>query len=764
VLPDPGQPINEEHWLSYVYGTAMLLLLAAAFFLGVRGLSDLREMNTPNNNTAWNISQLSFEHQKLLLIVQSDASAGDIRQQADVYQNQVNLLRTSPMFASIRSNLQDSRADALYASAMATQQLLARVDTQEGRSTLLQQLHSDLRPVRDLTVELANLNYNLESGDRMRRARSLITNVAALEVLMGALIGLSIFSYRTRKKLLDVNAIRLASAELSRRNLELELEKALADDASKAKSQFLSNMSHEIRTPLNGIIGTLQIIDKKSLTRENHDLLDIVQRSSRSLLEIVNSILSISKIEANEVDVSNSSFDLWRLVADVLAHYEVQAADKGIDLLVAFDESTQRIIVNDPVKIEQILHNLLSNALKFTERGNVTLSVRQRTEASADASDGSTCCLELAVSDTGIGISEQDQEKIFRPFHQVDGSLRRRYMGTGLGLSIVRKLTSVLGGTVSLQSKPGVGTMVTVSLPGRSGEETSSPGMMNGMPSDTGTPMEPDVVLLGGGFSTIFRANEVLLELGRRTRIISTPEELESLAAAPPRSAIAALIDQRFGGNATQVIERLSGSSRKGWHIPTILIGTPQATSREGRDAATDTLFAGGVIGRFSRSSLAEALEKAGLSGSAGDIETGPGGAAEPGMHGSGFSHLRVLIVDDNSINRRVLQRLLTNIGVSHTDVASGGAEAIERVETARFDLILMDVQMPEVDGYMATRLIREKGHRTKIVACSAHAFETDVARSLAEGMDGHISKPVQLSELDALLKQLLLQPNAAKV
>ena len=754
MLPDTDQPITEEHWLSYVYGTAMLLLLAAAVFLGVRGFSDLRELSTPKNNAAWNISQLSFEHQRLILTVQSGARPEEIRLQADVYLSQVGLLRDAPMFSGIRASLDDKSVDALYASAAATQQLMVGVDTEEGQKTLLQRLRSDLKPVRDLTVELANLNDNLESRDRARRARSLIVNVIALEALMASLIGLSIFSYRTRKKLLDVNAIRLASAELSRRNLELELQKALADDASKAKSQFLSNMSHEIRTPLNGIIGTLQILDTRSLTRENHDLLDIVQRSSRSLLEIVNSILSISKIEANEVNASNKSFDLWRLVADVLAHYEVQAADKSIDLLVSFDPAMPRIICNDPVKIEQILYNLLSNAMKFTERGSVTLSVNQNVQAVGDASGGSPYCLELGVSDTGIGISEQDQEKIFQPFFQVDGSLRRRFMGTGLGLSIVRKLAAVLGGTVSLHSKPGVGTTVTVVLPCKLPAESSTLGMAKEMTSVAGKSPNPDVLLLGGGFSTIFRANEVLLQLGRSTRVISTPEELENLAAAPPHSAIAALIDHRFGGNATQVMERLSAVSGVEWRIPTILIGTPRTQSELNRGEALGGLFAGGIIGSFSRSSLAEALEKAGLSGVVSDVERGVAGGLQPSTRGI-FNHLRVLIVDDNSINRRVLQQLLANIGVSQTVAANGGAEAVERVDAASFDLILMDVQMPDVDGYLATRLIREKGHRMKIVACSAHAFETDVARSLEEGMDGHISKPVQLSELDALLRRL---------
>lgn len=754
-MADPTDEITEEHWLSYVYGTAMLLLVASAIFLGVRGFGDLNELRTPKHNTAWNVAQLSFEHQRLLLAVESGASDAEIRLQGDIYQNHVNLLREAPMFSDMRASLDSNNLQLLYDSAIETSVLIDRLAAPDGRQALIDRLRSDMKPVRDLTVDLSNLNYSIESEDRVRHVGGILTNIVALETLMAALIALSVFSYRTRKKLLDTNEFKLASAELSKRNLELELQKALADDASRAKSQFLSNMSHEIRTPLNGIIGTLQILDTKTLTRENQDLIDIVQRSSRSLLEIVNSILSISKIEANEVDVSSQSFDIWRLVADVLAHYEVQAADKGVDLLVEFDQATPRNIVNDPIKIEQILHNLMSNALKFTERGSVTLVVRQLPASLLETGEAHPTLL-LKVIDTGIGISEPDQKKIFRPFHQVDGSLQRRYMGTGLGLSIVRKLTTVLHGKVSLESTLGLGTTVSVELPETGPLETaaSPPSLSSGhVESDA------DIILLGGKYSTIFRANEVLLQLGKRTLIIHSASEAEDLANELPPSARAALVDERFEGDAIRVMELLKHNPRSGWRIPTIIIGTSGAsTDAAGHDSSSD-IFAGVIIGRFSRSSLIESLEKAGLLGTSRDVGRTPDIAATPSCNNTDLEHLRILIVDDNSINRRVLQRLLTNLGLPHTETASGGAEAIQRVSQQPYDLVLMDVQMPEVDGYQATRLIREKGLTgLRIVACSAHAFETDVARSMAEGMDGHISKPVQVSELEALLRRLFLQ------
>ena len=622
-------------------------------------------------------------------------------------------------------------------------------DNSQGRQALSERLNKDARTVRDLVSALSDANYRLESEERERHIKAIVGSVLAFGTLMVALLGMSIFSYRTRKKLLDINEIKLASAELLKRNLELELQKARADDASKAKSQFLSNMSHEIRTPLNGIIGTLQIINTESLTRENRDLLEIVQRSSRSLLDIVNSILSISKIEADEVDVSIRQFDIRRLVADVLAHYELQAADKHIDLLITFDEQMPRMVRNDAIKIEQILHNLISNALKFTDRGSVLVTVTRTMVEGGTANEQQHSALQLKVRDTGIGISEQDQEKIFKPFHQVDSSFKRRYMGTGLGLSIVRKLTSILGGTVALQSELDVGTTVSVELPC----EFDAPvdAAQRGAAAEESP---PDVLLLGGEYSTIFRANEILLQLGKSARIVKTVEEAQDLVLREPTAAMTAMIDQRFGGGASRVMRSLVGPEGTGWRIPTILIETSREQAE--RENAAAGYYASRLFSTFSASSLAEVLESVGLIGAREQSDAASGTAVGNSAGHEDRARLRVLIVDDNSINRRVLQRLLSKAGVTQAETVSSGAEAIAKVDEAEFDLVLMDIQMPEIDGYMAAKQIREKGYKDlKIVACTAHAFETDVANSMEEGMDGHISKPVQLSQLEELLRGL---------
>jgi len=546
--------------------------------------------------------------------------------------------------------------------------------------------------------------------------------------------------------LLLVQSARARSAveDLLAKNVELEKSRERADEASRTKTQFLSNMSHEIRTPLNGIIGTLQIIDPASLTRENRDSFEIMRRSSLTLLDIVNNILDISKIEADETVVSRRWFDLRPFVSDVLTQHGVQASEKGLDFLVHFDTTLPRKVFADPGKIEQILNNLISNALKFTDKGAVTLSVarhaRDPRAAEADPQDG----LEFAISDTGIGIAQEDQARLFQPFRQVDASLTRRHTGTGLGLSIVRKLATLLGGEVSVRSKPSVGSTFTVVLPGcvpaaSPAEEVGSGGVER-----------PDVVLLGGYYATIFRASQVVSQLGAVAKVIFTVREAEEMVRSMPKSVRLVVADRRFGGDALDLLAVLVPTP-DGWRVPTILIEGTRS-----RSPTTADFVVGEVVELFSRSSLLDVMKRSGMLDSIGRLrqQANATGALKPSM--DHLHDLKVLVVDDNSINRRVLERLLRNIGISHVVTAGDAIEAFDKIASERLDLVMMDIQMPDIDGYTAAKIIRQKGFSDlKIVACSAHAFENDVLRSSAEGLDGHVSKPVVATELEELLGRL---------
>jgi signal transduction histidine kinase/CheY-like chemotaxis protein len=539
------------------------------------------------------------------------------------------------------------------------------------------------------------------------------------------------------------NRASSASKRLLRNNIELEIEKTKANEASKAKSQFLSNMSHEIRTPLNGILGTLQLFEEDSLSRNNKESLDVVKRSSRSLLEIVNSILDISKIEANEATVSKRHFALRPFLGEILSQHSELLSEKNIDLLVRLDENLPEELNSDPLKIEQILNNLLSNALKFTNRGTVTLDVRRPGGNTLQDMEA----IEFIVSDTGIGIQDEDLPKLFEPFRQVDGSLTRRYMGTGLGLSIVRKLVEQLDGRVTLHSKFDVGTSVEVVIP-----HAIDAASVTTEQSAVKRRDNPEIVLFGE-YSTIFRASLLLAQLGKTVGVFRTQAESEALLQELPGSVRAIIVDRRFCGDAIVWLNRVAERIHLKKDIPIIVIRGTRAFPPVERNLAIHE-----IDGRFSRSTFLETLHEAAPSIELDYLNSKTGPEAETEEVLDLVRKIRVLIVDDNSINRQVLVRILKNFGLEHVDAAASATETIEKLGQKMFDIIFMDVQMPDIDGYTAAKMIRERGYKdVKIFACSAHAFESDIRRSLNEGLDGHISKPVVSSELLTLLKKAVL-------
>jgi len=726
-------------------GALIVVLVLLGSTLGVLGYSGLSELQRPQDDPAWSIFQLGFEHERLLLAAETDADEAALRLRGDIYLSRVALLRDAPALAEVRNSIEPAKLAGFLSSASLTDSLIDRVNEEGGREALVAQLRQNARPVRELMIDMTNLNRSIQNGDRSRQVRQLVFSIVALETLLAILIGLCIVVLRISSKLASANTAALASADLLKKNMELELEKARADEASKAKSQFLSNMSHEIRTPLNGIIGTLQLVEPVGLSPENRDYFEIIKRSSRSLLEIVNSILDISKIEANEEKISNRQFEIRGLIADILAQHEIKADEKGIETFVHVDDAVPRFTYSDPLKIEQILNNLLSNALKFTERGSMTLSVGLlRANRVEDASPYS---LQFKVQDTGIGISEVDRRRLFQPFRQVDGSLTRRFVGTGLGLSIVRGLTNMLGGEVSLESTPGVGSTFSVVLPlQKSADEDVVESVRQTGPADG-----VEVLLFGSQYATVFRAGQTLAHLGATLTSADTPEEARVLARSVAPSTRAAVIDRRFAGDAMRFLGDLERDAGIGWQIPTIVI---QGARQEGE--SPKDYIAAEIFGRFSRSSFIETLQRCNVLSRTGEAQRQPVAvdrlSAEPPL----FRELSVLVVDDSSINRRVLEQLLIKIGVEKVATACGAADAVRQVENSSFDIVFMDIQMPDVDGYEATRLIRQQGHSgMKIVACSAHAFEADVTRSAEEGLDEHISKPVVIGELEAVLFRL---------
>ena len=708
---------------------AVTALLVVAFtVLVITGYDHVKNLTAAKDDTSWIISQISYEHERLLLAAETGASQADLRLRGDIYLSRVSLLQNAPSFADLRQVASPDSLIKLYRSAEMTDELISKAVSTDGRRILLERLRADSGSIRQEITQLSRLNYDIIVKDLARHAHEILRYIAAFGALLFVVIGLSV-----------------SGVVITRRNIQLEAQRNSADDASRLKSQFLSNMSHEIRTPLNGILGTLQLIEHDTLSRENKESIDIIGRSSRSLLGIVNNILDVSKIEAGESVISLQLFDTRVLIADVLSHSAGLIRDKDIDLLVRFDESLPTYMYSDRLKLEQVLNNLLSNAAKFTDAGSIALEVRRSNSPSS--SQQGLGSIQFVVSDTGIGVSKEDQARLFEPFKQVDSSLTRRYKGTGLGLSIVRNLIEKLGGEVKLQSKLGEGTSITVEIPRAlaggampaegSGEEPASSA--------------PEIVLLGE-YSTIFRASLSLIQLGKKVRTIRTPEEAESFLKSPPSSLRAVVADRRFGEDAIAWVSHFAAVNGLGKDLPIIIVRGIKAYPPRSTD-----LLIFEMEGRFNRSSFFEALQHAvpslGIHPSDAMFRIGP---LDDGMAAI-IERTKVLVVDDNAINRRVLVRLLKNAGVRDVEPVPGAIEALKRLEQERFDLVFMDLQMPRIDGYMAARMIREKGYGdVKIFACSAHAFESDVQKSLDEGLDGHISKPVDAGQLMTLLKDAL--------
>jgi CheY-like chemotaxis protein len=537
--------------------------------------------------------------------------------------------------------------------------------------------------------------------------------------------------------------------KVAKENAEKAAEQARA--ASRAKTEFLAKMSHEIRTPMNGVLGMTDLLLRTDLTDRQFKFVNIAHHSAETLLNIINDILDFSKIEAGKLSLDNTDFDIFDTVGDAIELLAEPAQNKGLELVYGFSTEVPQWLRGDPIRLRQIIFNLVGNGIKFTDRGEVVVRV------SADEVSEESIVLSFEIRDTGIGIEPGSEEQILEPFEQADGTITRRFGGTGLGLPIARQLIEMMGGTLSIESASGKGSKFhfTIRLKTAAAshdqercQQWNLPNLKVLVAGDNAACRD----MLGHHFSNWGMATEAVPE-GRQA--------LETLRAAASRSQPfdLALLDLSMSDMSGIEVARVINADAALAVTRVIVLATiGQHGDLEAAKGMEDLAFLTKPVRQSELHSLIKLLMSATRDESP-SVSERADQAESPSLDQEPTFGAAILLAEDNLVNQEVTREYLKTLGC-RTDVVATGLEALAALDRTSYDLVLMDCQMPEMDGLEATAMMRLREQqqnqkpRTPVIAITANAFEGERQRCLEAGMDDYISKPFNRDELQVILQR----------